>query len=158
MQRYSAASFVFVCALVGAQQHDTLQSRNIQEVVIINTQKVSTKEAKPLTSIDEYLQKAARVSMIRRGAYAWEPTLNSMTTERTLITIDGMKIFGACTDKMDPVTSYVEVSNLSEAVISSGQEGACHGNTIGGAIDLKRIQSRFGDEKWRLGLNSGFVY
>ena len=62
-----------------------------------------------------------------------------MASERTVITIDGMRIFGACTDKMDPVTSYVEVSNLSEATISSGQQGSCHGNTINGSIDLKEI-------------------
>jgi hypothetical protein len=88
--------------------------------------------------------------MIKRGAYAWEPLINSMPTERTLITIDGMRIFGACTDKMDPITSYVEVSNLSEATISSGQEGACYGSTIGGSIDLKRTRTNFKTQKWNL--------
>ena len=52
-----------------------------------------------------------------------------------------MRIFGACTDKMDPVTSYVEVSNLSEATISSGQQGSCHGSTIGGSIDEKEANA-----------------
>ena len=44
--------------------------------------------------------------MVKRGSYAWEPLINGMATERTVITIDGMRIFGACTDKMDPITSY----------------------------------------------------
>ena len=66
-----------------------------------------------------------------------DPSSTEWQPERTVVTIDGMRIFGACTDKMDPVTSYVEVSNLSEATISSGQQGSCHGNTIGGSIDLK---------------------
>ena len=84
---------------------DSLQHHSIQEVVVIGTNRISAKDSKPLSSIDEYLQKSAKIQMIKRGAYAWEPLLNNMPTERTVITIDGMRIFGACTDKMDPVTS-----------------------------------------------------
>lgn len=137
-------------------QHDSLKHSNIQEVIVIGTKDISQKQSKPLSSIDEYLEQSANINMLKRGAYAWEPILNNMPTERTLVTIDGMRIFGACTDKMDPVTSYVEVSNLSRAEISSGQSGSSHGSTIGGSIDLVREKSTFGDEKFRFGLNSGF--
>jgi iron complex outermembrane receptor protein len=141
-----------------AQEHttDSIQSQHIQEVIVIGTTKISYKENKPLGSIDEYLQKSSKVDMIKRGAYAWEPLINGLPTERTLVTIDGMRIFGACTDKMDPITSYIEVSNLTEASVSSGQEGSCHGNTIGGSIDLKRIKGMFGQKKWNFNINSGF--
>ncbi|WP_027375921.1 TonB-dependent receptor [Kaistella palustris] len=148
--------FFFVFFFSKGFAQDSLQSHHIQEVIVIGTTKVSAKEAKPLSSIDEYLQKSAKIDMIKRGAYAWEPLINNMPTERTLVTIDGMRIFGACTDKMDPVTSYIEVSNLSEAVISSGQQGSSHGSTIGGAIDLKRPQPFFGPEKWNFNISSGF--
>lgn len=136
---------------------DTLKPIEIKEIIVIGKKKqLYEKQSKPLTSIDDYLQKSAKVDMIKRGAYAWEPIINSMPTERTLLTIDGMRIFGACTDKMDPITSYVEVSNLSEATILSGQEGACFGSTIGGSIDLKRNRNNFGTQKWDFNLNSGF--
>lgn len=136
---------------------DTLKPKDLKEVIIIGKKaQLFEKQPKTLSSIDEYLQKSAKVDMIKRGAYAWEPIINSMPTERTLVTIDGMRIFGACTDKMDPITSYVEVSNLSEATLSSGQEGACFGSTIGGSIDLKRNQSDFGNNKWDFNINSGF--
>ena len=136
---------------------DTIKPIQMQEVIVIGKKaQLSDKQSKTLTSIDDYLQKSAKVDMIKRGAYAWEPIINSMPTERTLVTIDGMRIFGACTDKMDPITSYVEVSNLSEATICSGQEGACFGSTIGGSIDLKRNQNNFGNKKWNFNINSGF--
>jgi iron complex outermembrane receptor protein len=131
-------SFLFAKSAIAQTHKDSLKSTGIQEVIVIKTNNVSTKENKPLGSIDDYLQKSTHIDMIRRGAYAWEPTINSMATERTLVTIDGMRIFGACTDKMDPITSYVEVSNLSSAKITSGQQGSCHGSTIGGAVDLVR--------------------
>lgn len=137
-------------------QHDSLKHSNIQEVIVIGTKEISQKQAKPLSSVDEYLEQSANINMLKRGAYAWEPLINNMPTERTLVTIDGMRIFGACTDKMDPVTSYVEVSNLSKAEISSGQGGSAHGSTIGGSIDLVREKSSWGDERFRVGINSGF--
>ena len=146
-------------ALVFAQkvQKDTIKPIQMQEVIVIGKiAQIANKQSKTLTSIDDYLQKSAKVDMIKRGAYAWEPIINSMPTERTLVTIDGMRIFGACTDKMDPITSYVEVSNLSEAVIQSGQEGACFGSTIGGSIDLKRNQNSFETNGLDVNLNTGF--
>lgn len=136
---------------------DSLKPKELKEIIVIGKKTpLAEKQSKTLSSIDEYLQKSIKVGMIKRGAYAWEPIINSMPTERTLITIDGMRIFGACTDKMDPITSYVEVSNLSEATICSGQEGACYGSTIGGSVDLKRNQNKFDSQKWDININSGF--
>ena len=137
------------------QNLDSIVPKVLNEVIVIG-KKTQIYQSKPLTTIDEHLQKSGKVEMIKRGGYAWEPILNSMATERTLITIDGMRIFGACTDKMDPITSYVEVSNLSEAMVSSGQQGGCYGATIGGSIDLKRNRSEFINSGWGTIVNSGF--
>lgn len=72
----------------------------------------------------------------------WEPIINNMTTERTLVTIDGM-VTGACTDKMDPITSY-KVSNLSSAKITNWATRLLpRGTTIGGAINLEKKQKQF---------------
>ncbi|MCL9807907.1 TonB-dependent receptor domain-containing protein [Flavobacterium luminosum] len=136
---------------------DSLKTKELKEVIVIGKNNhPADKQEKPLATVEEYLQKSHKVGMIKRGAYAWEPMLNSMATERTVLTIDGMRIFGACTDKMDPMTSYVEISNLSEATIHSGQEGAHFGNTIGGSVDLKRTKSNFDQGGWKGSLQSGF--
>lgn len=102
---------------------------------------------KMAVSVDEFLASSGNISFIKRGAYAWEPLLNNMSTERSTITIDGMHVFGACTDKMDPVTSYVESNNLSAIDIKSGQQGSMHGATVAGSIDLKRKSTPFGLQK-----------
>jgi len=110
-------------------------------------------------SIDEYLSSSANISFIKRGAYAWEPLLNNMSSERSVITIDGMHIFGACTDKMDPVTSYLESNNLSGIAISSGQEGNMHGATVAGSIDLQKKKTPFAMEKsWNASYQTGFEF
>lgn len=113
-------------------------------------------QAKSLSTLDEYLEKSSKINMIKRGGYAWEPMINNMATERTVITIDGMRIFGACTDKMDPITSYVEISNLSKAEVISGQQGNAHGATIGGSLDLKRNTIHNQKQGWKSRIISGY--
>ncbi|WP_432670441.1 TonB-dependent receptor [Flavobacterium sp. SM2513] len=138
-------------------QKDTLPANELNEVIVVGTKTpLHEKQFKTLATVDEFLQKSNKIDLIKRGAYAWEPLINGMATERTVITIEGMRIFGACTDKMDPITSYVEVSNLSEATVASGQQGATHGNTIGGSIDLKRKDGSVQRPGWDLALLTGY--
>ncbi|WP_276390313.1 TonB-dependent receptor plug domain-containing protein [Eudoraea chungangensis] len=137
---------------------DSILPINLQEVIVISSYKKDLEHsahAKPLSTLDEYLEASNKVSLIKRGAYAWEPMLNDMSTERLSVTIDGMRIFGACTDKMDPITSYVDVSNLSEVQILGGQQGAEHGTTIGGSIDMQLEKSNFNPTDWQAAIETG---
>ena len=121
---------------------DTLatSSHTIDEVVVVSMAGEGRKRSAKgqVASIDEHLAELNHVNLVRRGSYAWEPVVNNMATERVSTTIDGMKIFYACTDKMDPVTSYVESSNLQNILLNSGLNGnpQSTGN-IGGSLDLK---------------------
>ncbi|WP_282055365.1 TonB-dependent receptor [Maribacter luteus] len=137
---------------------DSILPINLGEVIVISSFNKALEhkaQNKPLSTLDEYLESSSVVNMIKRGAYAWEPVLNDMSSERLSVTIDGMRVFGACTDKMDPVTSYVDVSNLSEAHVTSGQQGAEQGSTIGGAIDLKLEKSNFKPKGWYGSVEAG---
>lgn len=148
---------IILCHSLFAQQEkdslsvsgvDSLDTENLAEVVIIaSPDSDHLDENKVLGSLEDNLEESTSVNMVRRGAYAWEPMLNGMSVERSLITLDGMRIFQACTDKMDPITSYVENTNLSKAVISNGQAGAEFGGTIAGSIDLERKSSGFKEKK-----------
>lgn len=97
----------------------------------------------PLNSTEEVLSRLAGINMIRRGNYAWEPTINGLSSGQINVAIDGMRMFGACTDKMDPVSSYVEPNNLESIVIEKGGGGSAHGSTVGGAVDFKLKRPKF---------------
>ncbi len=131
----------------------------LDQVDVKGSKKKIETDIKMSVSVDEFLASSEKISFIKRGAYAWEPLLNNMSTERSVITIDGMHIFGACTDKMDPVTSYLEANNLSAIDIKSGQEGSAHGSTVAGSIDLKRKNTPFGlEKKWNGAYQTGFEF
>ena len=139
------------------QEVDSLKVISLDEIIIISREELSNqKQEKPLSTVEEYLEKSLKVNMIKRGSYAWEPVINNMNSDRLSLTIDGMQIFGACTDKMDPITSYVDVSNLSAANIRSGQQGAEYGSTVGGSIDLQLQKSGFENDEWDIGIDTGF--
>ena len=132
--------------------------QNLDEVVIVSeTGRGRKRSAKgQVASIDEHLSELKNVSLVRRGSYAWEPVVNNMQTERLSTTIDGMKIFYACTDKMDPVTSYVESGNLQSISLNSGLDGnpQATGN-IGGSLDLKLRKTGFDNDPFHASASAG---
>ena len=134
------------------------EPQKLEEVVVVANGQGGKRSAKgQVASIDEHLKELNHVELVRRGSYAWEPTVNNMQTERVSTTIDGMKIFYACTDKMDPVTSYVESGNLQSILLNSGLNGnpQATGN-IGGALDLKLHKAGFFAKSFGAGADIGY--
>jgi iron complex outermembrane receptor protein len=88
------------------------------------------------SSIDRINERLDGIMLIRRGAYAMDPQMHGFSAGQINVTIDGMKMFGACTDRMDPVTSYLEPDNLKTLKINHGTAGNINGNTVGGSFDM----------------------
>jgi iron complex outermembrane receptor protein len=96
---------------------------------------------------DEIIEDLQGVNLIRRGNYAAEPTFRGMSSGQLSMTIDGMKIFGACTDKMDPVSSYVSSNNLESITVSSNNNHTSQGSNIGGGFDFQTKEAQFNSKK-----------
>lgn len=90
-----------------------------------------------LATTEDILSRIQGVNLIKRGAYGLEPSLRNYSGGQTNISIDGMRIYGACTDKMDPVSIYVEPNNLSGIQVAHGSSGSFNGSTVGGLINMK---------------------
>lgn len=88
------------------------------------------------STIDNINAHLEGMSLIKRGGYALEPQLNGFSGGQLNLTIDGMRMFGACTDKMDPITSYIEPTNLKDISINQGTNGSHNGCNIGGSVDM----------------------
>jgi iron complex outermembrane receptor protein len=125
-----------------------LKTYNLNEVCVCdqtneNTQTFNFYRSNKLASIDEILARMQGVNLIKRGAYGLEPTLRNFSSGQTNLTIDGMRMYGACTDKMDPVSIYIEPLNLKAIQVTHGAAGAIEGSTIGGQIGLKLNEPLF---------------
>lgn len=91
---------------------------------------------------DRLLERIKGVSMIRRGNFAMEPTLRGLSAAQINTTIDGMQIFGACTDRMDPVSSYVEPNNLESIQLSFEPNQDQYGPSVGGGLNFSLQKAR----------------
>ncbi|CAH8281315.1 iron complex outermembrane receptor protein [Mariniflexile fucanivorans] len=152
--------FLLFSTLIFAQEETNIIKKDttkLDEVLVINRRNLSNyRQEKTLSSIDDFLEKSNQITMIKRGNYAWEASMNNMNSDRLAITIDGMQIFGACTDKMDPITSYVDVSNLEKVSIGSGQSGSENGHCVGGGIDLQLPTSTYNNNGLKTSIDLGY--
>jgi len=131
-----------ISSLSFPQQTDTVKTFQLQEIIVIGNShqkdemldyyKVNT----PATT-EEILSRSQSVNMIRRGSYGIEPTIRGLSAGQINITIDGMHIQCACTDKMDPITIYVEPQNLYSIDVMTFTNGLEFGSTIGGSINMQ---------------------
>ncbi len=147
---------MFLLPLIGVGQSDSFETRNVllKEIIIqneknLNNSKEKKQPADLQTSTDQILDGINGVSMIKRGNFALEPTIRGLNAGQINVTIDGMAMFGACTDKMDPVSSYIEPNNLQSITVSYGANDMAYGSSIGGGFDFKIKQPRLNAiKKW----------
>ena len=99
-----------------------------------------------LKNTDQMLHAQPGIHMIRRGNFAAEPMLRGLTSERYITSIDGMRVFSACTDKMDPVSSYIEPINLRSLETTFGSNGNMTGSSTGGSINFGLKKPVFNSE------------
>lgn len=107
-----------------------------------------------VNTTEEGLSLLGGVTMIRRANMAWEPTIRGMSAGQIAVTIDGMKMVGACVDRMDPVTAYVDLDNLRSIDVSKGASDISLAQSIGGTLNLQTIRPEF-DAPFSLRLKSG---
>ena len=130
-------------ALAQQAPPDTLiKTIELDEVVVLNKSEnqatLNYYQTSRQNGIEEIIGRMPGLSLVRRGNYAPEVMLHGLRNEQVGVTIDGMQIFGACTDRMDPVTSYVETNNLEQ--VNQGNcnsANSCHSANIAGGLDMQ---------------------
>jgi iron complex outermembrane receptor protein len=140
--------FLLVSINLWAQEGDTLRTILLSEVMVrSNIQQEDSLQnffrANKSATTEEILARLQSVYLIRRGSFGQEPMIRGMSSGQINLTIDGMKMFGACTDKMDPVSIYVEPQNLKSLDVTAGSGGSRLGSTVGGSVDMKLAEPQF---------------
>lgn len=137
-------------------QNDTtnniVKNKSLEEVVIRSNSTDGLKDKYRNNTYehmltDKLLESMGGVTLIKRGNYAQEPTIRGLNAGQINTTIDGIQMFGACTDRMDPISSYVEPVNLESINLATGPNGDQFGSGIGGGLNFKLKKAKLGDEK-----------
>ena len=95
-------------------------------------QSVSTRD------VGDYLRSIPNVAGIRKGGGALDPVVRGFKFSQLNVVMDGgMKIENGCPNRMDPVSSHVEVEELSRITVVKGPFLLNYGPALGGVIDLQ---------------------
>lgn len=147
-------SIIFCLLIVQSLWGQTAPKDSITKVVHLNEvticecnadedQSFDFYKSNKLATTEDILSRMQGINLIKRGAYGLEPTIRNYNSAQSNLTIDGMKIYGACTDKMDPVSIYVEPGNLSSIQVAHGAAGTMNGSNIGGQINMQLKEPTF---------------
>lgn len=136
------AGFTFTCtgALMG-QHSDSLAVKILPDLVVTG----SVMSQDPVlefyrkdnfSTSEQILERLNGFSTIRRGAYGQDPVIRGLGNGQINVTLDGMRMISACTDRMDPVTSYVDAVNLIGIDGITDITASSYGSTFGGSVNM----------------------
>lgn len=95
---------------------------------------------------EDLLDRIPGADFIQRANFAWEPVIRGMNGGQVGVVIDGMKVVGACIDRMDPTSAYVEVENLERLELTKGGFDLNMGSQIGGTVNLMTERPSFEED------------
>ncbi len=146
--KMTIVSILLASSFSSFSQIDTTEQRVLVEEVTVKGEKVKNngldvkQDDQTQVLIDQLLYNINGISLIKRGNYAQEPIIRGLNPNQINTTVDGMYIFGACTDHMDPISSYVEPNNLNSIKLNFGPSDEQVGGSIGGGFDFKLMKAQ----------------
>lgn len=152
MKKSTALLLLVVSSSIAAAQNivsDTPRIINLQEIAVNSINKnqqqriIGFFKTNNAATLEDIMSRLPEISLIRRGSYGMEPAIRYFNGGQINVQVDGMKIHGACTDKMDPVTIYIEPINLENLQVQTAVSGFINGSSIGGTINMKMAAPDF---------------
>ncbi len=145
-----------------AAKQDTLQAEaGFLQTVVVNSSNTQADfnghRYDGQARTERLLEGIPGINLISRGNFGQEPVMRGMSDGQINVTINGLRIYGACTDRMDPATSYIEPNNMKSLQVCSGPCFSNCGAAIGGGLNFDLRQAQTGaPQKWSGSIGTGF--
>ncbi len=139
-KRVAALSLACASSLMAAQEV-TMQAIDVNASV--DTEVIKDIHGEDVKSADlaEALFKATpTISLVRRSGIANDIILRGMKKDNINITIDGMKLYGACPNRMDPPVSHVLTNNIDYIEIDEGPFTVEDSGALSADVKIHTIQ------------------
>jgi len=142
----TASLLMLMCGLKAQDLADTISlgAVEIRDSVARRMPFVSTQVSKeimqsaPTRDVGDYLRSIPNVGGIRKGGGSVDPVVRGFKFSQLNVVLDGgMKIENGCPNRMDPVSSHVEVEELSNINVVKGPFQLNYGPAMGGVINLE---------------------
>ena len=145
-------TFGLCMALMIFHVYSFAETINLEEIVVRGEREVGPEESldirevreTPARDVGEALKGIEGISSIRRGAIANDIVLRGFQRDNLNVLVDGMRIYGACPNRMDPNSFHVDFAEIEEVSILKGPFDVKNPGSLGGLIEIKTIKPKEG--------------
>lgn len=93
--------------------------------------------------IGDYLKNVPNVSVIKKGGTSVDPVVRGFKySQLNVIPDNGVRVEGGCPNRMDPVTSHLEIEDLESIEVIKGPYSLRYGPNFGGIINMQTEQPK----------------
>jgi iron complex outermembrane receptor protein len=89
------------------------------------------------TDLGEALQNVEGFWKVRKGAVANDIVLRGFQKNNLNVLIDGARIYGACPNRMDPPSFFVDLGEIERVEVYKGPFDLRHQGSLGGLVNIK---------------------
>jgi iron complex outermembrane receptor protein len=90
----------------------------------------------PGREMSEALTRIAGMSRVRKGGVASDIVLRAYQGENLNVLVDGVKVYGACPNNMDPPAFHTDLSEVERVEIGKGPFDIKNAGSLGGVVNI----------------------
>ena len=94
--------------------------------------------------IGEALEDIGGISKVRKGSIANDIVLRGFQKDNINVLVDGMRVYGACPNRMDPAASHIDLSEVDQIEVLKGPFDVLNPGSMGGLINIRTRSARPG--------------
>ena len=124
----------------------------LEEIIVRGERVVSQEECldikevreTPARDVGEALKVIEGISSVRKGAIANDIVLRGFQRDNINVFIDGMRIYGACPNRMDPNSFHIDFAEIEEISVIKGPFDVKNPGSLGGMVEIKTMEPEKG--------------
>ena len=147
-------SFVFVTNVLAEELTDIQISSPVMDKATISNEAIEEIDTRNAVDGGDLLKNINGVNAIRRGGHGLEAVIRGQSDQRLNTFLDGAMVYGACSAKMDPASTYANVNNYDSVTVIKGTQSVLFGaGGPGGIVSFKRVTNPVTKAEYRIGQN-----
>jgi len=149
---------IFGAALINnvtAEEITDIQiSSPVMDKATISNEAIEEVDTRNAVDGGDLLKNINGVNAIRRGGHGLEAVIRGQSDQRLNTFLDGAMVYGACSAKMDPASTYANVNNYDSVTVIKGTQSVLFGaGGPGGIVSFKRVTNPVAKPEFRIGQN-----
>ena len=140
---------------VSAEELTDIQiSSPVMDKATISNEAIEEVDTRNAVDGGDLLKNINGVNTIRRGGHGLEAVIRGQSDARLNTFLDGAMVYGACSSKMDPASTYANVNNYDSVTVIKGTQSVLFGaGGPGGVVSFKRVTNPVTKPEFSIGQN-----